>query len=111
MSKPYMLGKFKPRLVYYGLTLEDASKVMDYYVSNYDSDKFWDNGITCHFYVRMEAEEDGDEYTTTFTGTYTVQFRGFNYSGPADPKNLPGMQALKCLEILHKLIKDELGIE
>ena len=112
MSKPFVLGKFKPKLVYHGLSIEDASKVIDYYISNRYSDKFSEEGIIDPFYARMDMEIDGDEYYTEPTGSYTVQFKSYIYKGPEDfYKEQPWKGILDQLEKLHKLIKDELGIE
>ena len=111
MSKPFLLGKFKPKLVYYGLPLEDAVKVMDYYVSNYDSDKFDEAHVFEQFDVYMIADAEGDEYREGFRGTYTVQFRGHCYRAISDTKETPWEYVFSQLKNLHKLIESELGIK
>ena len=111
MGNPYVLGKFRPRMTYYALSLEDACKILDYYVSNYDSDKFSEAGVFEQFNVRMVADIDGDECRTEFTGTYSVQFIGRKHSGLAAIKWQTWEGTLDQLENLHKLIKNELGIE
>lgn len=111
MSTKYAYSKVKTRLIYGGVTLEDAVKVMDYYVSNFDSDKFNEHGVFEFFAVRMTADIDGDEYHSDYVGTYTVEFRGYNYGGDADSAAKPWSGTMEQLENLRKLIKDELGIE
>ena len=110
MSKPYAMCKVKPRLGYYALSLEEATKVMDYYVSNYGSDKFSEAGIIESFSVRMEANTDGDEYFEEPTGTYSVQFRGRIYDGWLFSDYEVWQSTMTQLEALHELIANELGI-
>ena len=110
MSKPYVLGRFKPRLVYYGLSLKDAVKVMDFYVAYDDSDKFNEAGIFEHFSICMHADEDGDEYHSEFTGTYSVMFESHTYH--ASDNNFEDKvwrNSFNELENLYKLIESELG--
>lgn len=110
MGKPYAMCKVKPRLVYGALSLEEATKVMDYYVSNFDSDKFSEAGIIESFKVRMEAITDGDEYYEEPTGTYSVQFRGRTYDGLLYSDCKIWQSTMTQLEALHELIAKELGI-
>ncbi len=109
MGKPYAMCKVKPRLVYGALSLEEATKVMDYYVSNFDSDKFSEAGIIESFKVRMEAITDDDDWEEP-TGTYSVQFRGRTYDGLLYSDCKIWQSTMIQLEALHELIAKELGI-
>ena len=114
MSKPFVVGKIKPLLCYYMLSLDDAMKVIDYYVSNCDSEKFAEAGIFSTHRVRMEADDDGGDeyYAGTSTGTYTVVFKSDHcYKAYAPFEDDICKDELNSLENLHTLISSELRIE
>lgn len=113
MSTLYAYSKVKPKLMYYGLPLEKAVEILDWYVSNYDSDEFWDDGISAMFFIRMKAEMEEDEYHSEYTGTYSVEFKGYIYGGEAGAMNdsKPWKDVMSQLETLRKMIKSKFGIE
>jgi len=113
MSTLYAYSKVKPKLKYDGLPLEKAVEILDWYVSNYDSDEFWDAGVYEFFHVRMIADLESDEYHSEYTGTYSVEFNGYIYGGDADSvdEHKPWDGTMKQLEALRKMIKCKFGIE
>ena len=113
MSTLYAYSKVKTKLRYDGLPLEKAAEILDWYVSNYDSDEFWDAGVSVMFFIRMKADMEEDEYHSEYTGTYSVEFGGYTYGGDADVLNdeKPWKDIMSQLETLRKMIKCKFGIE
>lgn len=113
MSTLYAYSKVKPKLMYYGLPLEKAVEILDWYVSNYDSYEFNEAGIHEFFYIRMTADLESDEYHSEYTGTYSVEFKGYIYGGDADStdEHNPWDGTMKQLGNLRGLIKSKFGIE
>ena len=113
MSSLYVAAKAKPRLEYYGLTLQDAVKLLDWYVSNYDSDELCENSIFRTFYVRLKADTESDEYRFNYAGTYSVEFRDGTYGGDADglAEVKPWDRSMKQFEALRKLIQHKFELE
>ena len=113
MSTLYAHGKVKPKLQYYGLPLEKAIAILDWYVSNYDSIEFNEAGIYQFFYVRMTADLESDEYHSEYTGTYSVKFRGYIYGYDPDTveEDKPWDRTMQELGNLRELIKSKFRIE
>ena len=113
MSTLYAYSKVKPKLKYDGLPLEKAVEILDWYVSNYDSDEFWDAGVFAMFFIRMKADMEEDEYHSEYTGTYSVEFKGYIYEGDADyaDDHKPWDGTMKQFGNLRELIKRKFGIE
>lgn len=113
MSTLYAYGKVKPKLQYYGLPLEKAVEILDWYVSNYDSDEFNEAGIFAMFFIRLKTEMEEDEFYTAYAGTYSIEFKGYTYGVDADALNeqKPWKDIMSQLEALRKMIKCKFGIE
>ena len=109
MSSLYAYSKVKPRLEYYGLQPEKAIALLDWSVSNYDGKELHEAGIDEFFHVRMKAEIEADEYHSDYTGTYSVEFRGYAYGGDADScgEHKPWSNTMEQLGNLRKLIKNK----
>ena len=110
MSTLYAYGKVKPKLRYYGLSSEKAIEIMDWYISNYDSDEFNEFGIFETFHVRLKAEMEWcDEYWSEYSGTYSVEFKGCLHEG--DINHLTYDRTMEQLRLLSKLIKQKFELE
>lgn len=113
MSTLYAYSKVKPKLRYDGLPLEKAVEILDWYVSNYDNCELHEAGVYEFFYVRMIADLESDEYHPEYTGTYSVEFKGYIFGGDADSadEHKPWDGIMKQLGNLRGLIKRKFGTE
>ena len=104
------------RLTYRGLSIEDATKLVDYWNKNYDEEKFYKEEIYPRgISVKFITEEDGDEYETWPTGTYCVEFRSYVYKASCTDDLTKvsewATEDSERLEKLRALIKKDLNID